>query len=239
MLQKTEGIVLRSHKFSDNKRIVNILTKSSGKKPFVVYQSSKSKKIKANIFQPFFILNLEFNEKKNQQVGYIKEAEISFPFQSILYEPKKTAIVFFLTEIISKIIEDDFVDEKFYNFLRNSILLLENHQKTANFHLSFLATMSIYVGIMPKINYSNKNKYFNIKEGTFCHQFLGQHSIDEYSSKKFYEIIEAGMQNFDRVKLIHSERKNLLKKILDFYTYHYSFIQNLKSLEVLEQIFSS
>ena len=104
MIQKTEGIVLRFHKYSDNKRIVNIYTRSSGKKSFTVYHSAKSKKVKVNLFQPFFILNLEFNEKNSRKIGYIKEAAISIPFQSIPYEPEKTTIVFFLTEILSKII---------------------------------------------------------------------------------------------------------------------------------------
>lgn len=238
MLRKTEGIVLRYHKYSDNKRIVNILTKTSGKKSFIVFHSSKSKKNKTNLFQPFYLLNLEFNEKENRQLTYLKEVEVSIPFRSIPFDPKKTAIVFFLTEILMKIIEDDYVDKNIYEFLKNSILLLENHNKTANFHLSFLLALSIYIGIMPKINYSDKNKYFNLKEGVFCSQFFGQYSIDEYTSKKLYEILETGIQNFDKVKLIRAERNKLLKKILDFYTYHYNSLQNLKSLEVLEQVFT-
>ncbi|MBN2893231.1 MAG: DNA repair protein RecO [Bacteroidales bacterium] len=237
MLRKTEGIVLRFQKIADNRRIVNIFTRSSGKKAFVVYNSSKSKNNKINLFQPFFILNLEFNEKENSDFAALKEVNLAYPFQTIPYQVEKSSIVFFLTEIVGKIIEGNFVDERFFDFLKNSILLLDNHTKTANFHLSFLAAMSIYIGIMPDSNYSSFNKYFDLREGVFSSQFNNQFSMDEFTSRKFNEILEAGMQNFDEVKLVQAVRKMLLQKILDFYSFHFNNVQNLKSLEVLQEMY--
>lgn len=238
MLRKTKGIVLRQYKFSDNKRIVNVFTKTSGKKAFIVYYSAKTKKTKINLFQPFFILNLEFDEKENKNVGYIKEVSIDIPFKTIPYSPEKTAIVFFLVEVLSKIIEEDYTDEKFFDFLESAILLLDKKEKIANFHLSFLATMSIYIGIMPKSNYSSENKFFDLREGVFSSKFQNQYSMDAFISSKFNDILKTGIENSDEVKLVQSDRKILLKKILDFYTFHYSHLQNLKSLEVLAQVFN-
>lgn len=238
MFRKTEGIVLRQQKISDNKRIVNVLTKTSGKKAFVIYNSKKSKKNKVNLFQPFFILNLEFNEKENSNFATLKETSIAYPFKTIPYRPEKTSIVFFLTEIVGKIIEDNFVDEPLFNFFRDAIILLDNHDKTANFHLSFLVTMSIYLGIMPDSNYSDENKFFDLKEGAFTSVFRKEYSMNETISRKFHELLDAGIQNFSEIKLVQSERKNLLKKILDYYYLHFNNLKNLKSLEVLEQVFA-
>ncbi|HDQ15575.1 MAG TPA: DNA repair protein RecO [Bacteroidetes bacterium] len=236
MFVKTQAIVLRQNKFSDNKRIVTILTQSHGKKNFIVYNSKKNKN---SFFQSFFILNLDFNYKENQNLTSIKEVALNVPFNSIPYNNEKMAIAFFLSEIINKILEENFQDTVFFDFLKNSIILLDNHPKPANFHIAFLAAMSVYVGIMPKQNYSVENKYFNFRDGQFSFLFDKQFSFNEFYSFKFQEILNAGIEGFDNVKLIQSERNILLKNILEFYAFHFNSIKNLKSLDVLQEVFQT
>ncbi|MBN2663899.1 MAG: DNA repair protein RecO [Bacteroidales bacterium] len=236
MIRKTQGIVLRQQKFSDTKRIVNIFTRDAGKKSFVLYNSSK-KNNKINFFQPLFVLNLEFLEKQNSKLLNIKDVSIFKPYKSIPFVPEKTSIVFFIAEVLNKVIQEHFVEQHFFDFIVNALYVLDNHNKPANFHLSFLSAMSIYLGIMPEFNYSSENKYFDLKEGQFSKYYSKNYSMDEISSLKFNEILSLGIENFDAVKLNQQERKILLGKIIDFYSLHFS-INNLKSIEVLTEIFS-
>ncbi len=236
MIIKTQGIVLRQLKFSDTKRIVHIFTKSSGKKSFVVYNSSK-KKNKMNFFQPLFVLNLEYNDKNNNKLLNFKEASILKPYQTLLSSPEKISIVFFIAEVLGKIIQDDFIDKRFFDFLVRSFYSFDKHEKPANFHLAFMAAMSIYVGIMPDYNFSTDKKFFSLKEGHFSEFYSKDYSMDEYTSLKFKQILDAGIQDFSVVKLNQRERQILLQKILNFYSYHFPSISNLKSIEVLGEIF--
>lgn len=236
MIHKTQGIVLRQHKFSDTKRIVHIFTKQSGKKSFVVYNSSK-KNAKKNFFQPLFLLNLEFIEKSNNKLLNFKEVSIFKPYANIPFSTEKTSIVFFIAEILNKIIEENFVDQQFFDFIVNSLVLLDKHEKPANFHLAFMSAMSIYLGIMPEFNFSSENIFFDLREGQFSKYYNKEYSMDEISSYKFNEILAHGIENFDKVKLNQNERKIILSKIIDFYSIHFS-INNLKSVEVLAEVFN-
>ncbi len=237
MIHKTQGIVLTRHKYTDNKQIVNIYTKSAGKKTFIIF-NSRSKKNNISLFQPLFILNLEFIEKNNTNLLNIKESSIFKPYQTIPTDPQKISISFFLVELLNKIIFDELVDERLFEFLLNSFLLLDKCQKPANFHISFLLQLSIYVGIMPIANYSTTNKFFDIKEGKFRSKFEQGYTFDEYSSKKIAEIINAGIIGFKDVKLSRQSRTIILNKIIDFYAYHFSTVKNLKALPVLQEAFN-
>ncbi len=236
MIYKTPGIVLGQHKYSDSKRIVNIFTKSAGKKSFIVYNSSK-KRSKINYYQLLFVLNLEFYQKSNKNLLNLKEVSIYKPFVSIPFSPIKTSLIFFIAEILNKIIVDDFVDEPFFDFILNSLFVLDQHKKPANYHIAFLSSMSIYLGIMPEINFSGKNCFFNIKEGDFSDIFIKEYTMNKSTSYKFKQILDAGMENFGKVELNHAERKLLLAKIIDFYSYHFPSVKNIKSVKVLNEIF--
>ena len=82
----------------------------------------------------YVVLNLEFQEKQNKTIHTIKEVSISRPYSSIPYTPEKTSIVFFIAEILNKIIDEGFVDERFFDFVVNSMYLLDESEKPANFH---------------------------------------------------------------------------------------------------------
>ncbi len=234
MFHKTQGIVLRQQKISDSKRIVNILTKSAGRKAFIIYNSKKNN---VNLFQPFFILNLEFLEKNNNNLSNLRNAEISYPLKSIPYAVQKSSIVFFLAEIIDKIFEYEFKDDLLFDFLTNSIIELDKQENVANFHLFFLIQLTVFMGIRPKNNYFAQNKFFDLKDASFSSYFNKNYSMNETNSRQFFELLQADIDNFTNIKFTKTERKDLLHKLLDYYTLHFNNLKKIKSLEVLEQVF--
>jgi len=238
MLKKTQGIVIKQQKFTDDKRIVVVFTKDSGLKSFIV-RFSKSKKIFFNQFQPLFILDLEYTEKENQSMIWLKESTIHYPYQTLPYKPEKTSIVLFISEFLSKILEPNFVDERVFDFIKNSFLLYDNQEKNTNFHIFFLISLSVYLGIMPTLNYSNTAKFFNIKTASFTNIYEEYYCMNDFISKKFYDFYHIDIANNQDIKLIQSDRKQLLQKIIDFYTFHFKNIGKLKSLDVLTEMYSS
>jgi len=235
MIRKTQGIVLRQHPYADNKRIVNIFTREAGKKSFVVYNSSSKNKM--GFYQLLFVLNLEFQEKQNKTIHTIKEVSISRPYSSIPYTPEKTSIVFFIAEILNKIIDEGFVDERFFDFVVNSMYLLDESEKPANFHIAFMSALSIFLGIMPEFNFSAEDKFFDIREGCFVSTYTKGYCMDEYTSAKFNHILDLGMTDFDKVSLNQNERNILLSKLIGFYAFNFNGFNNLKSVEVLNEVF--
>ncbi len=237
MLYKTSGIVLRQQKYTDNKRIVHIFTEKFGKKSFIIFSNSKSKNKFVQLFQPFFILNIEFSQNKNN-LATLKEANIGFPFKTIPFNTQKSAIVFFLSEIIWKIYDEQYIDEKFYHFFENAVKLLDNQSKPANFHIAFMTDLLYFLGLNPVKNFSETNKYFSIPDAKFFDKYDNQNCMDEKSSAIFYELLNSGLSKSENLIINKKEKKNVLDKILDFYTFHYSHLKNLKTLGVLEELFA-
>lgn len=237
MINKTQGIVLNRQKFTDNKIIVSVFTRLSGKKSFIVFNSNSKKNKTINLFQPLFVLDLEFLNKQNTNLLNIKEVSIYKPFSYITSSPEKMAIVFFISEILTKTIEDELVDESLFDFLLNSVFILDQSQKPANFHIAFLAAYSIYIGIMPENNYRSNNKFFDIREGKFSANFSKNYSMDENLSRKFFQILNEGITGFQNVKLNRNERNALVANIINFFAYNFNSVNNLKSLDVLTEIF--
>lgn len=236
MTIKTQGIVLNNIKFADNKRIISIFTKSSGKKSFLVY-NSKQKKYNTNYFQPLSILNLEFFGKANQNLLNIKEASIFIPFTTVHTSIAKSSIVFFLTEIINKLIDNDFIDEPLFDYILNSLIFFDNSTEIANFHLAFMTDLMHYFGIMPQLNYSEKLKYFDIANGIFTDNYDKDLCFDKLQSAKFFQLCRTGLIHSSEIVLTKDERQMLISKIISYYSYHYKQISDLKSPAVLTYLF--
>ncbi len=239
MISKTQGIVLTRRKYTDNKIIVNIFTRSHGKKSFIVFNSKSKKNKIVNLFQPLFILDLELSQKQNKNLATIKEVAIYKPYATITSSPEKMAIIFFITEILDKTIEDQLVDFALFDFLVNSLLLLDACDKPANFHIAFLAAYSIFIGIMPENNFSSQNKFFDIRKAKFISDFSQDYSMNENISYKFFQILNNGIHNFQNVKLNRNERNILVTKIMNFYAYNFNKVNNLKSIKVLTELFNA
>jgi len=238
MINKTQGIVLNRYKYTDNKIIVHIFTRLHGKKSFVIFNTKSKKKKTVNLFQPLFILDLEISHKQNSNFSNIKEVSIHKPYRTLTSSQEKLAIVFFISEILSKTIDEGQIDKALFDFLKDSFVLLDNCKKPANFHIAFLAAYSIYIGIMPENNFDAVYKYFDIREGKFTAIFSKDYSMNENLSKKFFAILDGGITGFQNIKFNKKERNAIIKKIINFYAFNFNNISKLKSLDVLTEVFN-
>lgn len=238
MLKKTQGIVIKQQKYTDDKRIIVVFTRESGLKSFIVRFSS-SKKSFFNQFQPLFILDLEYTEKENQSMIWLKESSIHYPYKTIQNKPDKTSVVLFISEFLSKILENNFVDIHVFDFIKYSFLLYDNQEKNSNFHISFLISLSVYLGIMPTLDYSVENKFFNVRNACFSDKYEEYYCMNEVISKKYFDFYKINISESQNIKLIQNDRKQLLQKIIDFYAFHFKNIGKLNSLEVLSEMYSN
>ncbi len=82
MLDKTEGIVLKTTRYSESSVIATIFTKKHGVLSFMLQgiRSSKNKQ-KGNILQPLNMLNLEIYLKEQRNLNRIKEYTTSYIYK--------------------------------------------------------------------------------------------------------------------------------------------------------------
>ena len=86
MLMKTKAIVLHAFKFGENKLMVDVFTEQQGRISFAVrIVNSPKAKIKKQYFQPFSVLEIEYDYRQKTNIQTFNNVGIAYPFGSILF----------------------------------------------------------------------------------------------------------------------------------------------------------
>lgn len=240
MLCKTRGLTLHYIKYSDSSVIACVYTEFAGRKSFIINNvRGKNSATSIGLFQPLTILEMDIYYREKKELQRIKEARIITPLQNIPFDIRKNTIALFLAEVLYKTLREEIGNEPLFGFLLNSIQLLDcNTRGTANFHLLFLLELSKYLGFYPLQNYSDENPIFDMLNGKFV-SLLPVHPyyLDKTYSLMLNDLMKLSFTTIYSMELNHTQRFELLSKILEYYYLHLEGIGKIKSLEVLKEIF--
>ncbi|MBN1251071.1 MAG: DNA repair protein RecO [Bacteroidales bacterium] len=241
MLEQTRGIFLKQTKYSDSQIIAEIFTEKFGKQAFILRHSSKSKTLpKKNILQPLFLLDLQVYYKQNREIQRIKEISHNPVLSDLPFNISKTSIAIFVSEILYKVIKEEEENSHLFEFLYNSILLLDNIESgIGNYHIIFLYELCKFLGFYPKNNFSSEKKFFNLIEGKFYSiQADSRYYLDEETSKLISILHSKGFSNIENFSFSKNQKKTILDSIIEYYKFHIPNMGKIKSLEILQEIFS-
>lgn len=241
MLHKSRVVVLHYIKYKDSSLIVYCYSEAFGRISFLVNGAYSKSKIpgKAVYFQPFSVLDVVFYKKGGQDLCRVKEVSISINSQTIPFDPVKRSIALFLSEVVYRTVKEEEPNPSFYMFLENSIHLLDVMSGgVANFHLIFLLQLSRHLGFYPSNLWSESNKYFDYKNGSFVstppqHNFY----IDSQTSSLLSNIIQTPFYLADTLQINHRQRLKVIDGILKYYRFHLGGTLEFNSLSVLTQLF--
>lgn len=240
MLYKTKGIVLKYIKYSETSIIVTIYTENFGRQAYIINGvRGKKSKIKANFFQPLFLLDMEVYHKPKRDLQRVKEIQNAFIFTTLPYDIKKSTLAIFIAEILYKTIQEQEPNQELFNYLFNSIQLLDlKAEGLSNFHIYFLIHLTKYLGFFPNNNYSETNSYFDLKAGCFV-QIKPMHLsyLEKEESKWLSKMLFFSEDQHKDLKINYKTRNHLIEKILEYYLLHNEGVANIKSLDVFKEVF--
>ena len=239
MIVKSKGIVFNHIKYSESSIITTIYTEKHGRLTFIVNNARTSKsKIKVNIFQPLVLINFDYYYNKKKDIHRIKEIQINNPFISIPFNIYKCTIIIFLAEILEKAIKEEEPNKDLFEFIYDSVISLDSiEEKFSDFHIKFLIRITKFLGFYPVNNYSEINKFFNLKDGMFISDsLLQQYCLDKESSKYFFHFFS---NSVSEINLTGKDRKLILENIISYYYLHLDGIKEIKSLKVLNEVFEN
>ena len=241
MLHKTRGIVLHSLPYSDKFAITLIYTEEFGRVSYLTSQSkSRKSRVPRSLFHPLAILDLEVEHQNLRDIQRIKENKTHIPLIALLTDPVKSALGIFVAELISKVVREEQTNHPLFDFLLQSIQVLEltNHS-SANFHIVFMIRLSRLLGFHPDSASYRKGMLFDMRNGIFT-QFQPAHihflSPDE--SMVLHNLLRMSYENMFIFRFSGRERQMIIRRILDYYRMHLSDFPEIKSLEVLRDVFS-
>jgi DNA repair protein RecO (recombination protein O) len=234
----TNTIVLSSLKFGDTSLIVKCFTQQEGLKSYLVRGVLKSKKggLKVAYFQPLTQLKIVANHNTKGTLHTIKEIQVYNSYQSIYQDVVKQSIAFFLSEVVSNVIQEEEANDALYEFLETSFTWLDSHEKIANFHLVFLLNLSSFLGFYPDTS-DREKQGFHLLDGFFTDPSYDKNVISGNECVQFKKLLETNFENLESLTFTKSEKQMVLQTLITYYKLHVDSFRNPKSLDVLEAVF--
>lgn len=221
MIFKTRGIVFRLTKFGETSIIVTIFTEQFGLQSYIVNGvRSKSARNKIALYQPLTLLNLVVYHRERANIERIKELSCLHPYRTLTADVKKSALAIFINELLNKTVKDESHGGELFQFLFESLVALDSLQEGyENFHLIFMLKLARYLGF----------GVFNANE------VLGGRVTDAETERKLNELLQANYDTF--LKMNNYQRRKLLELLLKFYAEHMEHLGEIKSVQVLREVF--
>src|SRR5690606_29849944 len=151
MLVKTRGIVLNYIKFRESSIIAKVYTEQLGVQSYIVNSvRKKGPGSRIALFQPFTLLDMVVYTSHKGGLTRISEYKSAYPYATIPFDIRKSSILLFLSEMVSRTVKEEEENPTLFHFLFNAIIefdQLEDHFE--NFHLVFLLHLSHHLGFGP------------------------------------------------------------------------------------------
>jgi DNA repair protein RecO (recombination protein O) len=239
MLHKTRGLVFRTIRYSDSSIIVHIFTEAFGLRSYLVPGArSKKAKIKASLFQPLALVEMNVSNREKNSLHRIGDMTAVHSWNNIAADIRKSSILLFLNEVLYKTIREEAPHSDLFEFISHSLQMLDlGTENNPNFHLVFLTRLAAMLGFAPQGAYSPETSYFNLAEGQFQdHAPSHVHFLSGELSRLFGEILDLNFENSHELAMSGANRRELVRKTIDYYRLHISTIKEIKSQAVLEEV---
>ena len=240
MLAATEGIVLHLVKYGDSSLIVTIFTREFGRQSYMVNAArSKKAKNKASLLQPLFMVEMVAYQKQSRNVQRLKEFKSLSNYQNIPFDVVKSAQVIFLAEVLFKTINEEESYPELFDFIKNSLLYFDLMETgISSFHLYFLFRLSEYLGFLPDTQMNGFENWFDLQKGEMTN-FEPPHTdyLNKEAAGFFIQLSQLKIHELSSFKISKSMRNYLLTKLIRYYKLHTETLGEIKSLNVLHEVF--
>jgi len=239
MDDKIQGVVLQSLRYGDSSLIVRVFTRSFGLRSYMVKGAfQKNTKNRVALFQNLNVINyVEVRKAEGTSLGYMKDVQLSMVYQSLPFVMNKSAIVLYVSELLSKTLVGQEQNEPLYDFIVRSLQwldLVEGHY--ANFPLFFTLELTRHLGFYPKTNY-RPGDGFDMMEGVFTHdQPVHPYYLDAESASWLQALLCLGIDESCGLPFQLLQRRALLDALILFMRLHAPVMKDFHSHEVLQAV---
>ncbi|MHA7055654.1 DNA repair protein RecO [Aquimarina sp. M1] len=239
MIICTSAIVIHSLRYGESDLIVSLFTETSGLRSYLLKGVLKSKrgKIRASLFQPLTLLEIEANHKNKGTLERINEAKVLIPYQSLHTDFVKSSLVFFLSEVLKNTIQEEETNEELFHYLETTFLWLDSHQAISNFHISFLIKLTQYLGFYPDVS-DISSSVFNMQDGCFQNDVSHRYCVEGSNVSVFKEFLGTTFEDSMNIKMSRTLRNDILNMLLAYFELHLHGFKKPKSFSILNEIFN-
>lgn len=237
---KSQGIVIKSLKFRESSLIVDIYSREKGLRSYIINGVRKAKsKMSPSLFQHGSIIDMIAYDSNPGKLSRIKEISLAYHYQHLPFEIGKSSIAIFLLELIQATIKESEQNFPLYEFLDGWLKYIDTYEGSLSLpHIKFMADYPSYLGFEPMNNRSDQKPYFHLEYGYFVHDY---ERIDQVLNREvsgaLSSIINTARENLHMLHISKRERESMINGLISFYKWHIDDFRDLKSYDILKQLF--
>ena len=239
MDDKIHGVVLQSIRYGDTSLIVKVFTREYGLRSYMVKGAfNRGASNRAALFQNLhFIQYVEAGKPNKGSLHYLKDVQLSMVYQSIPMVMNKSAILMYISELLSKTLTEEAPNATLYDFVHRSMQWLDLVEDGyANFPLYFTLELTRQLGFYPKANHQS-GWCFDMMEGSFAHDYpLHPYYLDANDAALLSSLLDLGIDETCRLPLLIQQRRAMLDSLITFMRLHAPVMNDFHSHEVLQTV---
>jgi DNA repair protein RecO (recombination protein O) len=193
----------------------------------------------AATFMPLAIVEMEVDARPTKSLLAVKEARWGYPFRSLPFHPVKCPLALFLAEFLRHALREGSDSEALYAYIEAAITWLDNAERpVANFHLVFLMKLTRFLGLLPNTEEFVRGCWFDLRAASFVAvRPIHPDVLSPEEAEKMAQLVRMNFETMHLFGMNRVERGRCLEVILMYYRLHLPEFGELKSVEVLKELF--
>lgn len=240
-VERILGIVTDIVRHNDRYNIVRLYTRSRGMISFLSPAGTgRSGRARNARLQLLSVVESDVNFREPRQLQSLGAITLHRIWRDLYFNPVKSSIVMFLSEFLTRYLRESLPEPLLWDFIVETIANLDLRKgKTGNFHLSFLIGFLQFAGIAPDMGEYERGDYFDMRAGMAVAERPLHRDFLYPSEAEFLNVLlRMNVKNDSVFKFKKGERKIILEKLLHYYSIHFPGTGNLKSPEILSEVFT-
>lgn len=249
MIETIQGIVLKTVKFSDTKLVVDMFTLGHGRRSFVTTITHPRKgRSQMAFWTPLSMVEFQADIRPAMSsLPKPKDVRLYYNYYDMCVSPLKSTIALFLSEFLTAALKDEGENVPLYRYLETSFQFLDQIDEPAsiaNFHLVFLLRLSRFLGILPNLELEDTHvgtrmPLFDLVSSTYTYSFPSHHHYLQPEEASLLPLLfRLNFTTMHLLRLTRSQRMRCLEVINTYYRLHIPSFPELRSIDVLHEIFS-
>lgn len=240
MIEKFEGVVLRTIKYSDNLMITDIYTRQQGRRAFLLpVTHSKKARVRNVLFQPLSMVSFTAPQRGTKRLVRITDAQPYMLYSSIPYDVVKSSIALYIAEVLTYALREEECDDALFTYIDRALVWFDAATEGyADFHLVFMAQLLHFLGIAPNLENAAPNSYFDMQAGGLVREHpLHPHFLMPVATLSFIRLFGSDFLSVRALALNGALRGRFLAVLEEYYRLHIPDFPALRSGDVLRELF--
>lgn len=242
MILKTEGIVLRTMRYQENNLIATLYTREYGIRSFLItgFRSARSRG-KHSYFQPLSIIDIIFFYRENRDLHKITDSKVNHLLLEAQTNPVKLSLGLAIIEIFFDTVKEEEQNEEMYQFLRQTIVLLDGSEKRLiQVFIYFLLHLTRFLGFFPNDESEGMDRVkFLPREGIFLPDKDAGDEVAQMLRRFIYSTLDPlpAEESCQQITFSSQTKKNIIKTLFEYYHLHIEGFKYPQTMKVFAELF--